>query len=144
VNNLVGCGGGQGFEAGLAADFCRVRSRCADGARGGFEHAAGGAFLGRSQRFCGRNALGFQCSRRYSLEIINTHNPEWNDVDVVDPLYQKFKNVYNITPITRLGQYWGKTVPAPGSPEYSTWPSFIANNVVNRLKKYGPPVAIGQ
>jgi hypothetical protein len=70
----------------------------------------------------------------YSLEIINTHNPEWNDVDVADPLYQNFKNAYNITPITRLGQYWGKTVPAPGTPEYNTWPSYIANNVVNRLK----------
>src|SRR5439155_862419 len=55
----------------------------------------------------------------YDLEIVNTGNPQWNDVDVVNPLYQNFKNTYKVTPITRLGYYWGNTLPVPGSPEYS-------------------------
>ncbi len=70
----------------------------------------------------------------YDLEIVNTGNPEWNDVDVVAPLYDNFKNTYNVTPITRLGYYWGRTLPAPGTPEYSGWASYIANNVVARTK----------
>src|SRR6266545_3495771 len=70
----------------------------------------------------------------YDLEIVNTANPEWNDVDVVDPLYSNFKNVYNVTPITRLGYYWSKTLPAPGTADYNNWPSYISNNVVSRLK----------
>src|SRR3954464_15843732 len=65
----------------------------------------------------------------YDLEIVNTHNPEWNDVDVVEPLYGNFKTSYNVTPITRLGMYWGKTLPAPGTPEYNAWSSTIVNNV---------------
>ena len=70
----------------------------------------------------------------YDLEIVNTGNPEWNDVDVVSPLYSNFKTTYNVTPVTRLGYYWGKTLPAPGSPEYASWPGTIANNVVNPLR----------
>jgi hypothetical protein len=70
----------------------------------------------------------------WDVEIVNTGNPEWNDVDVVNPLYQNFKTTYNVTPVTRLGLYWGKTLPAPGSPEYTNWPTTIANNVVSPLK----------
>jgi hypothetical protein len=70
----------------------------------------------------------------WDVEVVNTGNPEWNDVDVVGPLYQNFKTNYNVTPVTRLGYYWGKTLPAPGSPEYANWPSYIANNVVSPLK----------
>ena len=70
----------------------------------------------------------------WDLEIVNTGNPEWNDVDVVGPLYQKFTTTYNVTPVTRLGYYWQKTLPAPGSPEYANWPAYVANNVVNPLK----------
>src|ERR1043166_5362201 len=53
----------------------------------------------------------------YDLEIVNTGNPQWNDVDVVNPLYQNFKNTYKVTPITRLGYYWGNTLPVPGTAE---------------------------
>jgi hypothetical protein len=70
----------------------------------------------------------------WDVEVVNTGNPEWNDVDVVGPLYQNFKTTYNVTPLTRLGYYWGKTLPAPGSTEYANWPSYIANNVVSPLK----------
>lgn len=70
----------------------------------------------------------------WDVEVVNTGNPEWNDVDVVNPLYQNFKTTYNVTAITRLGLYWGKTLPAPGSPEYANWPTTIANNVVSPLK----------
>ena len=70
----------------------------------------------------------------WDLEIVNTGNHEWNDVDAVGPLYQNFATTYNVTPVTRLGYYWGKTLPAPGSPEYANWPAYIANNVVNPLK----------
>jgi len=70
----------------------------------------------------------------YDLEIVNTANPQWNDVDVVNPLYQNFKNLYNITPITRLGEYWGNTLPVPNTADYNNWPSYIANNVVNVVK----------
>src|SRR3954454_11387364 len=47
----------------------------------------------------------------WDLEIVNTANLQfggWKDEDVVDPLYQNFKNAYHVTPITRLGYYWGK------------------------------------
>jgi hypothetical protein len=70
----------------------------------------------------------------WDVEIVNTGNPEWNDVDVVGPLYQNFNTTYNVTPVTRLGYYWGKTLPAPGSPEYTNWPAYIANNVLSPLK----------
>lgn len=73
----------------------------------------------------------------WDLEIVNTVNLQfggWRDEDVVDPLYQKFRNDYKVTPVTRLGYYWGKTLPAPGTPEYAAWPAYIANNVVNRMK----------
>jgi hypothetical protein len=70
----------------------------------------------------------------WDVEIVNTGNPQWNDVHVVNPLYQKFATAYHVTPVTRLGYYWGKTLPAPGSPEYASWPSYIANNVVGPLK----------
>src|SRR5690242_763989 len=70
----------------------------------------------------------------WDVEIVNTGNPQWNDVDVVGPLYQNFKATYNVTPVTRLGYYWGETLPAPGTPEYNNWPSYIANNVVSPLK----------
>src|SRR5437764_9657027 len=64
----------------------------------------------------------------YDLEIVNTGNPQWNDVDVVQPLYDNFKNTYNVTPITRLGYYWGNTLPVPGTPESTNCASTIANN----------------
>jgi hypothetical protein len=73
----------------------------------------------------------------WDLEIVNTANLQfggWKDEDVVDPLYQKFKTDYNVTPITRLGYYWGRTLPAPGTPEYAGWASYIASNVVGRMK----------
>jgi hypothetical protein len=78
--------------------------------------------------------LDSQVRSAFDLEIVNTGNPEWNDVDVVAPLYQNFATTYNVTPITRLGYYWGKTLPAPGSPEYASWPDTIASNVVSPLK----------
>jgi hypothetical protein len=70
----------------------------------------------------------------YDLEIVNTGNPQWNDVDVVNPLYANLKNSYNVTPVTRLGYYWGNTLPVPGSAEANNWPSYIANNVLSPLK----------
>ncbi|HEX8523557.1 MAG TPA: glycosyl hydrolase [Tepidisphaeraceae bacterium] len=70
----------------------------------------------------------------YDLEIVNTGNPEWNDVDVVQPLYDNFKNTYKVTPITRLGYYWGNTLPVPGTAAATNWSSTIASNVVSRLK----------
>lgn len=73
----------------------------------------------------------------WDTEIVNTANLQyggWKDEDVVDPLYQKFRTDYHVTPITRLGYYWGKTLPAPGTPEYAGWASYIVNNVVGRMK----------
>jgi len=46
-------------------------------------------------------------------------------VDVVEPLYGNFKTSYNVTPITRLGMYWGKTLPAPGTPEARLYTDFL-------------------
>lgn len=74
----------------------------------------------------------------WDLEIVNTDNLArggWKDEDVVDPLYQNFKNAYHVTPITRLGHYWGETLPAPGTPAHASWPSYIANNVAGRMKE---------
>ena len=73
----------------------------------------------------------------WDLEIVNTANLQfggWKDEDVVDPLYQRFKTTYNVTPVTRLGYYWGRTLPAPGTPEYTGWAAYIAGDVVGRMK----------
>ena len=74
----------------------------------------------------------------YSLETINTHNPQWSDVAVADALFGKFRNDYNVTPVTRLGYYWGNTLAYPGAPIHPapeiTWPQYIASSVVSPLK----------
>lgn len=73
----------------------------------------------------------------YDLEIVNTDNLArggWKDEDVVDPLYQNFSTTYKVTPITRIGHYWGETLPAPGTQHYTDWPSYIATNIAGRMK----------
>src|SRR5687768_1168903 len=74
----------------------------------------------------------------WDLEIVNTDNLArggWKDEDVVDPLYVNFKNSYNVTPVTRLGYYWGETLPSPTQgAAYTNWPIYIASDVANRMK----------